>query len=85
MVASSEGRAGLREAVRRRARALAAFGRWERAQGPPERSAESVFAGLGTLYDLLPPDVRARDDDPERLGVRRMHAMLAVLGKGPAR
>lgn len=66
---------------RERARGFADFAAWERQQ-PDERSLESVFRGLGTLWALLPPDVRSRCDDPEYRGVARMHAALAQLGRG---
>lgn len=70
--------------LRERARGLAAFDCWQQGQ-PERRSLDSVFRGLGTLYALLPPDVRGRCDDPEYRGVARMHAALARLGTGHGR
>ncbi len=66
--------------VERRARALSAFEAWEAAQ-PAVAPSEDIIARIGLLWELLPPPARLPADDPERRGVRRMHRMLAVLGK----
>ncbi len=73
-------RMGSKAAIRARARAL---GRYDERQAlrSERQSDDLVFASLSSLYAMLPPDVRARDLDPERVGVRRMHAALAVLGR----
>ena len=63
----------------RRRRGLEAFARWDATFPAPSRSDASVLADLGALHALLPPEVRAEDPDPDRVGVRRMHRLLAVL------
>jgi len=72
-----------RQLVARRAAGLEAAARWEAAQAA-EAYRPAVFVSIGALWDLLPIDVRTRDDDPTKTGIRRMHAALGVLGRGSA-
>jgi hypothetical protein len=57
----------------------ASFNRWERAQPRPEYSAEDTLASLSTILEWIPASVKLRERDPDRRGVRRMHALLALL------
>ena len=53
--------------------------RWERAQPPEEYSPEEALEALSALLEWIPESVRAREQDPERRGVQRMHALLRLL------
>lgn len=75
----SEHRRELKALIERRKRALTAFNRWEAEHPDRERSSEQIFASLGTLYAMLPPEDRRREEDPERRGIQRMHQMLRHL------
>jgi hypothetical protein len=66
--------------VVRRAAGFEAAARWEALQ-TPQTYRPDVFASIGALWDLLPLDVRGRDDDPMKTGIQRMHAALGVLGR----
>lgn len=65
--------------IERRSRALNAFNRWESEHPRRDLGSEQIFASLGTLYAMLPPDARRRKEDPERKGVQIMHQMLRCL------
>jgi hypothetical protein len=71
-----------REELRRmwaaRERGLGLFEQWEATQ-PVPAAPPDVFARIGALYDLLPPEVRRRDPDPQKQGIQAMRAALAVL------
>ncbi len=69
----------LKALMERRNRALNAFNRWESEHPRRDLGSEQIFASLGTLYALLPPDARHREEDPERKGVQIMHQMLRHL------
>ena len=53
--------------------------RWESTQTPPEHSPEDALADAGAILEWIPESVQAEERDPERLGVRRMHALLGLL------
>jgi hypothetical protein len=57
----------------------AEFHRWEATQPLPERAPADILADLDTIWDWLPPEVRAEDPDPEKLGIQKMRAALALL------
>lgn len=63
----------------KRKRALAAFNRWEAEHPSSPRSSEQIFAALGTLYAMLPPEDRRREEDQERRGIQTMHRRLRAL------
>ena len=63
----------------RRRKGLEAFNRWESERRPPESPA-NVMELLDSLLRLLPPEMRLDDPDPRKLGIRKMHALLGVLG-----
>jgi hypothetical protein len=66
------------EAIRARAAALARFEAWEM-RHPSDPSPEVALSGVALLYELLPPQSRARQVDPR--GVAAMHRALSVLGR----
>ena len=53
--------------------------RWERAQPPTEYSPDDAVDGAGTILEWISESVRAEERDPDRRGVRRMHALLGLL------
>lgn len=57
----------------------AAFHRWEASREPEPCRVTAVIDDLGTILSWLPEDVRLYDADPEKLGIRRMHTILAAL------
>jgi len=69
----------LKALIERRNRALNAFNQWESKHPRKDPGSEQIFASLGTLYALLPPDARRREEDPERRGIQIMHQMLRCL------
>ena len=66
-----------------RRRQWEAFNRWENQQPPVEREAADILADLGTIWSWLPPDVREQDADPEKLGIQKMRAALALIKPRP--
>ena len=69
----------LKEQVARYHRGLAEFNRWECEHPAPERHAAAIAADLGFLLSLVSREERLRDPDPEKLGIRRMRAMMTLL------
>ncbi len=65
-----------RHLVHRRRRALALFEEWER-RHPSHIGDAAAIAGVGFLYDLLPPASRYRPVDVT--GVRELHRRLRYL------
>ena len=63
---------------RLRARALAAFNRWEATRISSGQNSEKVFASHGTLYALLPSQSRDKEGI-DHSGIRIMHRMLRHL------
>jgi hypothetical protein len=62
-----------------RQRALTSFNQWEAEHRSMRQDVEQLFAALGTLYDLLPPASRRRQEDPTRSGIQAMHRALSHL------
>jgi hypothetical protein len=58
---------------------MAAFNRWEAGQSPEERSPAAILADLGFLLSFVSVEDRLRDPDPEKLGIQRMRALLALV------
>jgi hypothetical protein len=56
-----------------------AFNRWEAEQPPIERDPADIIADLGTLLSWLPDEERLRDPDPEKIGIQKMRAALAMI------
>jgi len=69
----------LREQFRLREQQWAEFHRWEAEQPPRERDPAAILADLGAIWSWLPPEVRSEDPDPEKLGIQKMRAALALL------
>ena len=55
------------------------FNEWEAEHPIPERPASRVLADIDFLVSLLPEEERRRDPDPEKLGIQRLRARLALL------
>lgn len=68
------------EDLRARTAALERFAAWE-ADHPPRQSSAQALEGIGFLYELLPPEARARPVDPS--GVMKLHRALALLPPRP--
>ena len=58
---------------------MTAFNQWESEQPPVERSPAAILADLGFLLSLTSAEDRLRDPDPEKLGIQRMRALLALV------
>ena len=55
-----------------------ALNAWEACQPPIERPAAEIVADLGFLLGFVSEEERQRDPDPEKLGIQRMRAILAL-------
>ena len=71
----------LREQIERPRKQFEAFNRWEAENIAPRRDLAAVLADLSAIWRRLPQDVRSTDPDPEKLGVQRMHRVLALLAR----
>lgn len=56
-----------------------AFNRWEAGQPLMERAPADILADLGTIWSWLPREVREQDPDPQKTGIQKMRAALALL------
>jgi len=56
-----------------------AFNRWEAQQPPIEREPADILADLGAIWSWLPAEVREHDPDPQKTGIQKMRAALAML------
>lgn len=59
----------------------AAFHSWEATQDTDACLAAAAIGDLGAILDWLPEDVQRRDSDPAKTGIRRMHAIAALVAK----
>ncbi|MCP5119994.1 MAG: hypothetical protein GY953_55050 [bacterium] len=57
------------------------FRQWESRQPPRQVDSTTVIGDLGAIWAWLPEQVRRRDPDPEKAGIQRMRAALAILSK----
>jgi hypothetical protein len=55
-----------------------ALNAWEARQPPIERSPSDILADLGFLLGFVSAEERGKDPDPEKLGIQRMRAILAL-------
>jgi hypothetical protein len=78
MTKAKTGSTSFQELIRKKRSALSAFAAWE-ASHQADVDVSQVFASLGAIYELIPPEHRGQRDDPERRGVRIMHERLAAL------
>lgn len=69
----------LKQQLEARQRQWAAFHRWEVSQPPLDRDPAAILADLGAIWSWLPPEVRLTDPDPQKLGIQKMRAALALL------
>lgn len=70
----------LREQVEERNRQWLQFHEWEAEQPlPPIRDASTVLADLSWLLRWCPPELLETDPDPQKLGIAKMRAGLALL------
>jgi hypothetical protein len=69
----------LKALFEKRKQALTAFNQWEAEHPSMRQDLKQIFADLGTLYDLLPPASRRRQEDPTRSGIQAMHRALRHL------
>jgi len=70
-----------REQWELRRRQWEAFNRWEAEQAPIERDPADIIADLGTLLSWLPAEERLHDPDPEKIGIQKMRAALALISQ----
>ena len=75
----NESRSKLKKRIEARNRSLNAFNKWESTHPGSEINSQQIFASLGTIYELLPPEARRREEDPNRSGIRAMHRALRHL------
>jgi len=57
----------------------AEYRRWLDSAPPVEHPLEHVIADVGAILEWIPESERAKDHDPDRLGVQRMHLLLSLL------
>ena len=69
----------LREQLLERREQWRLFNEWEAVQPPIERDPAAILADLGTILSWLPANVRTRDTDPDKTGIQKMRAALALL------
>jgi hypothetical protein len=69
----------LREQLEQRKLQWRSFNEWEAAQPPVTREPAAIIADLGTLLSWLPQAVRQHDPDPDKTGIAKMKATLALL------
>jgi hypothetical protein len=68
-----------REQFEQRRQQWESFNRWEAQQPPIERAPADILADLGTIWSWLPSEVRGQDPDPQKIGIQKMRAALALL------
>ncbi|MCP5117944.1 MAG: hypothetical protein GY953_44575 [bacterium] len=71
----------LREQWAERLRQWEAFRQWESRQPPRQVDSKTIVGDLGAIWAWFPEEVRRRDPDPEKTGVQRMRAALAILSR----
>jgi hypothetical protein len=69
----------LREQFEERNRQWRLFHEWEAQQPPISRDPAAIVADLGGLLRWCPPELLSADPDPEKRGVAKMRAALALL------
>jgi len=55
------------------------FHRWEAEQPVVERTPENIIADIGAILSWLPASERLRDPDPDKAGIQKMRAALALI------
>ncbi|MBX9602595.1 MAG: hypothetical protein K2X35_16440 [Bryobacteraceae bacterium] len=69
----------LKEQLEERERMWRSFHEWERRNPPPMRSFDAVLRDLDFLLTFISPEEILRDPDPEKNGIQKMRAALALL------
>lgn len=69
----------LREQIAERNRQWRAFHEWEAQQPPISRDPSAIIADLGALLSWYSPELVRTDPDPEKQGIAKMRAALALL------
>ena len=59
----------------------AAFHSWEASRGPDAGQSAATIGDLGAILEWLPEDVKTKDPDPAKTGIRRMHAIIGLLAQ----
>ena len=59
----------------------AAFHRWEASRELDAHPPEAALADIGAVYEWFPKDVHLEDRDPDKIGIRRVQAVLAALAQ----
>lgn len=71
----------LREQIEERNRQWRLFHEWEAAQPTVQRDPSAILADLGALLHWCPPELLRHDPDPEKHGIAKMRAALALLSR----
>jgi len=69
----------LKEQYEMRQRQWDEFHRWESEQPLMERTPENIIADLGAILSWVPPSERLCDPDPDKAGIQKMRAALALI------
>jgi hypothetical protein len=69
----------LREQLEERKLQWRSFNEWDEAQPLVTREPAAILADLGTILSWLPREVRLEDPDPDKNGIEKMRAGLALL------
>jgi len=69
----------LRAQIEKRNRQWRLFHEWNAEQSSVERPPEAILADLTWLLQWFPEDVVRSDPDPEKHGIAKMRAALALL------
>jgi hypothetical protein len=69
----------LRDQIDERNRQWRLFHEWEAEQPPVSREPSAIVADLGLLLQWCPQDLISSDPDPDKLGIAKMRAALALI------
>ena len=70
-----------KEEIEQYRRRMAALGECEKRWPSPLRDPAAVLADLSFLLSFVAPAELLRDPDPEKLGIQKMRAGLALIGR----
>lgn len=73
----------LQEQFEERERMWRSFHEWERRNPAPMRSFDAVLRDLDFLLTFISPEEILHDPDPEKNGIQKMRAALALLKQHP--
>jgi hypothetical protein len=69
----------LKEQYELRQRQWDEFHRWENEQAPIDRQPADIIADLGAILSWVSVTDRLCDPDPEKIGIQKMRAALALI------